>query len=55
MKLLNVPSVATGVIAVAVGIALLALPQLLRRTGVPRWAQAPQTEEDASRAHLSEV
>ncbi|MDQ1695488.1 MAG: uncharacterized protein QOJ03_841 [Frankiaceae bacterium] len=55
MKLLNVPSVATGVIAVSVGIVLLLLPQLLRRTGVPRWARAPQAEEDASRAHLSEV
>jgi uncharacterized membrane protein YfcA len=55
LKLLNAPSVVTGVTAVSVGVVLLLLPQILRRTGRPRWASAPSAKEDESHAHLSEV
>src|SRR4051795_10706945 len=43
LKLLDAPSVPTGIIAVAVGVLLLCLPQILRRTGVPKWASGAST------------
>jgi uncharacterized membrane protein YfcA len=55
LKLLNAPSVATGITAVAVGVVLLLLPQILRRTGVPKWAQGTEAGETEPRAHLSKV
>src|SRR3954463_16216046 len=55
MKLLNVPSVITGVAAVAAAVVLLSLPWILRRTGVPQWAAGPPPRETEHRAHLSEV
>ena len=55
LKLLNAPSVATGIAAVAVGVVLLSLPWILRRTGVPKWASGSPARETESRAHLSEV
>jgi uncharacterized membrane protein YfcA len=55
LKLLNAPSTPTAVTAVAVGLVLLALPRILRVTGVPRWASGEPARETAERAHLSEV
>jgi uncharacterized membrane protein YfcA len=55
LKLLNAPSVLTGIAAVIVGTVLLALPRILRITGVPKWASRPPAGETATRAHLSEV
>jgi uncharacterized membrane protein YfcA len=55
LKLLDAPSVPTGIIAVAVAVLLLCLPQILRRTGVPKWASGASTQENGARAHLSEV
>src|SRR3954467_11546877 len=55
LKLLNAPSVATGIAAVAVGVVLLLLPQILRRTGVPQWASGESSRETGARAHLSKV
>src|SRR3954449_8762736 len=55
MKLLNVPSVMTGVAAVVAALVLLSLPWILRRTGVPQWAAGAPPRETEPRAHLSEV
>ena len=55
LKLLEAPSVLTGVIALAVAVLLLLLPQILRRTGVPKWASGVDKRETGTRANLSEV
>jgi hypothetical protein len=55
LKLLDAPSVITGIAAVAVGAVLLLLPRLLRRPGVPEQASEPAPRETGARAHLSKV
>lgn len=56
MKLLNAPSTATGIVAVAVGAVLLLLPVVLRRGGgVPEQESVAPARETSSRAHLSKV
>jgi uncharacterized membrane protein YfcA len=53
LKLLEAPSVATGIIAVAVGAVLLFLPQVV--LGRRQAGREPATEPGSSRADLSEV
>jgi hypothetical protein len=55
MKLLDVPSMVTGGVAVATAAILLSLPWILRRTGAPKWASPPAARETSPRAHLSKV
>ena len=55
LKLLDAPSVATGIAAVSVGVVLLALPWILRRLGVPKQTAPAVERETNPRAHLSEV
>jgi uncharacterized membrane protein YfcA len=54
MKLLNAPTVATGVAAVAAALVLLAVLRL-RQSRVSETQAAPETREGGPRAHLSEV
>jgi uncharacterized protein len=55
LKLLDAPSVATGIAAFGVGVVLLLLPWILRRLGVPERAAPTAARETSPRAHLSEV
>jgi uncharacterized membrane protein YfcA len=55
LKLLNAPSTLTAIIAVVVGLVLLALPRILRALGVPRRTPDDPTRDTSERAHLSEV
>jgi uncharacterized protein len=58
LKLLNAPSVTTGVVAFVVAIVLLSLPAVrsrVRRARVPQPPYEPPTRDTGSRAHLSEV
>ena len=55
LKLLNAPSVATGVAALIAAVVLVSLPKLLQRIGVPEWVAGRTSRETASRANLSEV
>lgn len=55
LKLLNAPSVATGIVAVATAIVLLSLPAILRRAGAAKWLPYPRTRDTGARAHLSKV
>jgi uncharacterized membrane protein YfcA len=55
LKLLNAPSVLTGIVAVATAIALLALYHLRRRAGAAEGDTGSESRDTGSRAHLSEV
>jgi hypothetical protein len=55
LKLLNAPSVTTGIAAAGVGVLLLLLPRVLRRFGVPKQDAPAEARETSPRAHLSEV
>ena len=55
LKLLDAPSVPTGIAAVSVGVVLLALPWILPRLGVPKRTPSTEAGETSPRAHLSEV
>jgi uncharacterized membrane protein YfcA len=55
LKLLNAPSVATGVAALIAAVVLVSLPKLLQQLGVPQWVARRTSRETAGRANLSEV
>jgi uncharacterized membrane protein YfcA len=55
LKLLNVPSVTTGLVAVVAAVVLLSLPIVLRRIRAPQKDTDYPAGDTGARAHLSEV
>jgi uncharacterized membrane protein YfcA len=55
LKLLNVPSVTTGLVAVVTAAVLLILPIVLRRIRAPQTDTDNPARDTGARAHLSEV